>query len=85
MATKRKTRRKAQDLSWSPKRPFTERDGGKVLTPEEVADVLGTKVRHVWDMMNRGDLPKLKIGGKVRVHIEDVEAYIESRRVSPER
>lgn len=79
MATKR---RKTRDMSWKPTRPFAERDGAVLLTPEEAADVLGTKLRHVWDLLNRGDIPKTRVGKKVRVHIDDLDAYIEKQRVT---
>ena len=83
MSTKKKS--KAQDLSWKPKRPFAERDGGLLMTPEEAADVLGTTERHIWRLIRQGELPKVKIGDKVRVHKDDVAAYVEQQRIPAER
>lgn len=80
-------KRKVKGGSWNPQQSFSERerDGGKLLTRAEVAQVLGTNERHVRRMVERGELPKVKVGPKVRVHIDDVEAYIEAQRVTAER
>jgi excisionase family DNA binding protein len=84
VATKRKKQRPVNP-GWNPKRPFTERDGGKLLTREEVADVLGTTERHIREMIQRGDIPMTKVGPKVRIHKDDVDAYIEAQRVKAVR
>ena len=78
-------RRKAKGGSWNPKLTFAERDGGKLMTPAEVALVLGTNERHVWRLIGQGELPKVKVGPKVRVHVDDLDAYIEKQRVATER
>jgi excisionase family DNA binding protein len=81
MATKRTTRR----LDWDPRRPLSERDGALLYTRKEVADVLGTTERHVRRMIEAHTLPVTKIGGKVRIHKDDLAAYIKAQRVPPKR
>jgi excisionase family DNA binding protein len=71
---------KADRVSADPKRPFSERDG-VLLTRAEAADYLGVTERQIWRLLNRRDIPKIKVGGLVRIHLADLEAYIESRRV----
>jgi excisionase family DNA binding protein len=76
------TKRRSKDLSWRPKRSFAERDGALLLTPGEAADILATKERHIWDLLNRGEIPKTKVGQKVRIHKDDLAAYIKAQRGS---
>ncbi|MGE5379924.1 MAG: substrate-binding domain-containing protein [Methylocystaceae bacterium] len=45
------------------------------LTPEEVADLLKIKKNTVYELVKRGDLRAYRIGRKLRIDIEDVEAY----------
>jgi len=78
MATKRKTLR----LDWDPRRPLSERDGALLLTRKEVADVLGTTERHVRRMIESKVLLVTKIEGKVRIHKDDLAAYIKKQRDS---
>jgi excisionase family DNA binding protein len=54
----------------------------KLLTPQEVADVLGVKVQtlSVWRSHGRYDLPYIKSGSLVRYREADVLAFIENRR-----
>jgi excisionase family DNA binding protein len=63
-----------------PKRSLSER-GGRLATPAEVADYLGVTERQIRRLLSRGDLPKIKIGGLVRLHLDDVDLYIDARRV----
>jgi excisionase family DNA binding protein len=56
----------------------------RLLTPDEVAKVLGVSVRYVWRMGRTGRLPRIKPPGTryVRFRQSDVEHYIESGRRS---
>jgi excisionase family DNA binding protein len=63
----------------NPKRPFAERHG-VLLTVGEAADYLGVTERQMWRLLNEDDIRKTKVRGLVRVHIEDVNAYIERQR-----
>jgi excisionase family DNA binding protein len=50
------------------------------MIPAEVADYLGVTERQAWRLIRRGDIPKIRVGGLVRVHVDDLELYIEARR-----
>jgi predicted DNA-binding transcriptional regulator AlpA len=54
----------------------------KLLTPNEVADILGvtSHTLAVWRCCRRYNRPWIKVGRKVRYRASDVEAFIESRR-----
>ena len=75
------TRQKARPVGVTadPKRPFSERNG-KLMIPAEAADYLGVSERQVWRLIGRKDLPRVKVGKLVRVHIDDLDAYIDARR-----
>lgn len=48
----------------------------RYVTVPEVARYIGRSPRHVYDLINRSDLPAVKLAGKVRVMESDVLAYI---------
>ena len=52
-----------------------------LLTPEDVADLLGVAVATlaIWRCTGRYDLPYVKSGRLVRYRLADVEAFVESR------
>lgn len=54
-----------------------------LLTPSEVADLLGVKVEtlQIWRCTHRYDLPYVKIGGRVRYKISDIESFIQKRTI----
>ena len=56
-----------------------------LLSPQEAADMLGTTpgVLSVWRSNKRYDLKYVKIGKSVRYRLEDLQAFIESRTISP--
>ena len=66
-------------MTADPARPYAERQG-KLVTPAEAGDYLGVTERQVWRLLGRGDLPKIKVGGLVRVHVDDLEIYIDAQR-----
>lgn len=56
-----------------------------LMTNEEAAAMLGTTVStlQAWRSTKRYNLKYVKIGKSVRYRLEDVQAFIESRTVSP--
>jgi excisionase family DNA binding protein len=54
---------------------------GRLLKPAEVAQALGVSRRTVWDLLERGDLPRIKIAKRAtRIAEADLDAFIASRR-----
>ncbi len=45
------------------------------LTPQEVADLLKITKNTVYELIKRGELPAYRVGRKIRVERQDVEAY----------
>jgi excisionase family DNA binding protein len=54
----------------------------KLLTYDDVANVLGVTVRTVYTLVNRGDLTALKVGGSSRVDPTDLRSFIERAKVT---
>lgn len=52
------------------------------LTPVEVADILKIKKNTVYELIKRGDLAAYRVGRKLRIEREDVEAYKERYKES---
>ncbi len=53
----------------------------RLMTTDQVADVLGVDPRTVREIVRAGDLPKIVVGRRtVRFHPHDVDAYIRERR-----
>jgi putative molybdopterin biosynthesis protein len=50
----------------------------KLLTVQEVADILKIKKNTVYDLIKRGDLPSKKVGKQIRISILDVEKYLDT-------
>lgn len=50
-----------------------------LLTPAEVAGVLGIRVEEVWAICRRGSMPYIKLGpsryGRIRIRPTDLRAY----------
>lgn len=65
-----------------PRTPRRRPDGTvrEWLSKEEVADELGLSVRHVERSLSSGKLKKTKFGQLVRIHISDLNAYIQASR-----
>ena len=55
----------------------------KLLTYDEVADLLGITVRTVYTLVKRGDLTALKVGGSSRVDPPDLRLFIEGAKITP--
>lgn len=52
----------------------------QLLTLDEVQRLLRLSQQTVWRLMKRGELPVVRIGGRVLVRREDLERFIEERR-----
>ena len=56
---------------------------GKLLTGSEVAQVLQVSKSFAHLLMQRGDLPVVRLGRLVRVRPEDLEKFIEEKANKP--
>lgn len=67
------------------KNPASESSLRNLLKPEITADILGVDVKTlaVWRCTKRYPLPWVRVGRNVMYKPEDVQAFIESRTVSP--
>ena len=65
--------------STKPKRAYADRNGS-LMTDDEVADELAVTSRMVRRLIERGELRGMKVGKLVRVHREDLVAYIAQQR-----
>lgn len=62
--------------------PGPKPDIGNLLTPGEVAEILNLHVLTVYDYIRRGYLDAIRLGRSYRIVPHDLEAFIESMRVS---
>lgn len=63
--------------------PLETAEDVRLLRPEEVAEVLRVSVRTVYNVVRRGDLTACRIGlgdGRIRIHPEDLAAYVTQLR-----
>lgn len=74
--TKRKTRQRPNTTTFERELP-TNPDA--LLTKQEVADMLGVKLRWVERAIGSGELPYVKVGKLVRIKRSDVLAYIDAQ------
>ena len=58
----------------------SSRRGHACVTASQVAEICCVSVRTVRRWMNDGDLHFLKLGRAVRVHEDDLEAFLATRR-----
>jgi len=60
-------------------------DTSRLLTPNQVAEILGVDVEtlNVWRTTRRYPLPYVKAGRLVRYRLHDLNQFIESRLESP--
>jgi len=58
----------------------------KLLTVDEVAEILQVSPTTVYRRIQAGELPAIKLGHRqVRIKPEDLEAYIEAHRITGEQ
>ena len=61
-------------------------DSEKLLTVDEVAEILRVSPSTVYRRIQAGELPAVKLGHRqVRIKQEDLDAYIEAHRIEPDR
>ncbi len=62
---------------------FVDNKLDKLLTPEEVANILGVSANtlNVWRCTKRYNLPYIKLGRSIRYRYEDVQHFIKEREV----
>ena len=56
--------------------------GGRLMSVQEVAAVLGVSTATVYKLAHEGDLPHVRIGNAIRVEPGDLRAWLEERLVS---
>ena len=55
----------------------------KLLTIKEAADILGVSVNTIYKWTSAKKIPYVKVGGRVMFDPDDLEAWIEARKVDP--
>lgn len=51
----------------------------QLLKSDEVAEILKISRAMAYKLMQRGEIPTIKIGSAVRVRVEDLEKYVEQK------
>jgi len=54
---------------------------GGLLSPKDVADLLGVPYTSIYALIHRWGLPAFKFGKHLRVRQEDLEQWLETKRV----
>lgn len=49
---------------------------GRLLTAEEVAEIIGMRVDYVYELSRRGQIPHLRFGRTLRFRTEAIEAWL---------
>lgn len=57
---------------------------GRLLSVDQVAEVVGLSPKGVRSAIRRGELAASKLAGRLRVREQDVERWIEGSRVQPQ-
>lgn len=55
-----------------------------LYTVKDLAKILAVKPLTIYRMIERGQLPAVKIGKTIRFKPEDIDAYLETVRINPE-
>lgn len=55
-------------------------DGRQLMRAGEVATLLNLDRKEVYRMLERGDIPRIKIGRSVRIAPADLDTYLEKQR-----
>jgi excisionase family DNA binding protein len=63
----------------------TSSDGAPIewLSSADAADYLGVGVRTLYKFIDDGDLPGYRLGRVIRLKRDEIDAFIESRRIQP--
>jgi len=59
--------------------PIEEKTLPRLLNAQEVAAALNMDLSTVYQLLERGELPSIRIGRSVRIRCEDLEKFIESK------
>jgi excisionase family DNA binding protein len=51
-----------------------------LLTMKQAALALQISERSLWELLRRGEIPRIKIGASVRIDIRDLEAWIAGKK-----
>lgn len=51
----------------------------RLLKSDEVAQILKISRAMAYKLMQRGEIPSIKIGSAVRIRVEDLEKYVEQK------
>ena len=53
----------------------------RLLKSDEVAEILKISRAMAYKLMQRGEIPTIRIGSAVRVRVEDLELFVEQKTV----
>jgi excisionase family DNA binding protein len=56
--------------------------GERLLTARELAELLGFSASTVVDWAEQGRIPASKVGGRLRLRLSEVEAWLEEQRLA---
>ena len=54
-----------------------------LMNPEELADYLRVSLRTVYSYAQKGEIPAIKIVGQWRFDKRDIDAWVDSQRITP--
>ena len=54
-----------------------------LLTPPEAAKALAVSARTLWTLTKDGEIGHIKVGRLVRYSVDDLRAFIDSRKATP--
>jgi excisionase family DNA binding protein len=58
----------------------TTQQGDALLRAKDAAAELNISIRHFWQLVADGELPRIRVGGSTRFHPADLDAFIAARR-----
>lgn len=56
-----------------------------LLRPDEAADAIGVSRAKAYELIAKGDLPSVRIGGSVRVPLEGLKRWVSERTTEQTR
>jgi len=59
--------------------PIAEKTPSRLLNAQDIAEALNIGLSTVYLLLERGELPSIRIGRSVRVRPQDLDEFIESR------
>jgi excisionase family DNA binding protein len=58
-------------------------NGSALLSPEQVATACGLSRRAVYRAIDRGELTAFRLCSRLRIHPDDVEAWVQANQIAP--